>query len=63
LPADVYEAAVIRRFKNPAAVLLGSRKRGIKERPSVTKASAARHNGNLPVRPGSRPRGRPKLAG
>jgi hypothetical protein len=46
--------------KNPAAVLLGSRKRGAKERPSARKAAACRRNGNCPVRPGSRPRGAPR---
>ena len=59
-PADVYDAGVIRRFKNPAAVVLGGCKRGVKERPSAIKASAARQNGRLPVRPGGRARGRPK---
>ena len=59
-PADVYDARVIRRFKNPAAVALGGCKRGVKERPSEIKASTARLNGRFPVRLGSRPRGRPK---
>lgn len=59
-PADVYAASVIRRFKNPAAVVLGGSKRGVKERPSEIKASTARQNGRRPVRAGSRPRGRPK---
>jgi len=45
-------------LKNPAAVLLGSRKRGAKERPSTKKAASCRRNGCCPVRPGSRPRGR-----
>ena len=59
-PADVYDARLIRRFKNPAAVILGGRKRGVKECPSEIKASTARRNGRFPVRPGNRPRGRPK---
>ena len=50
----------LRPFKNPAAALLGSRKRGVKEKTSSAKQSAARRNGRLPVRPGSRPRGRPR---
>ncbi len=48
------------RFKLPAAALLGSQKRGIKERPSARKARAVRRNGSAPPRPGSRPRGRPR---
>jgi hypothetical protein len=50
----------VRPYKNPSAVLLGSRKLGVKERPSARKAEAARRNGKMPVRPGSRPRGRPR---
>jgi len=46
--------------KNPAAVLLGGLKRGIKEAPSALKASVARANGCRPVRAGQRPRGRPR---
>lgn len=48
------------RFKTPAAVLLGSLKRGAKEQPSARKAKAARINGSCLPRPGSRPRGRPR---
>ena len=59
-PADVYDAAVIRRFKNPAAAVLGTCKSGVKECPSEIKASSARENGMRPVRAGNRPRGRPK---
>jgi hypothetical protein len=44
--------------KLPQAALLGSRKAGIKERPSLRKQEAARANGRLPPRPG-RSRGRP----
>jgi hypothetical protein len=43
----------------PEAVLLGRRKRGAKERKSLAKAESSRRNGLRPVRPGSRPRGRP----
>lgn len=50
----------LRRYKLPAAVALGGRKRGVKERPSARKAKAARINGCAPPRPGSRPRGRPR---
>ena len=52
----------LRPFKLPSAVLLGSLKRGIIEKPSLRKAKAAQINGNgsAPVREGSRPRGRPK---
>ena len=55
-------AAELKRFKLPAAVMLGARKRGIKERSSIKKARAARRNGLRPVRAGSRPRGRPARA-
>ena len=47
-------------LKLPQAVLLGSLKRGRNERPSQRKAEACRRNGCCPVRPGSRPRGRPR---
>lgn len=50
-------------LKLPQAVLLGSLKRGKTERPSEAKLAAARRNGSRPVRPGSRPRGRPRSAG
>lgn len=60
LPADVFPAAVLQRFKNPDAVRLGTAKRGRKEIPSVAKREACRCNGSMPPRPGSRPRGRPK---
>ncbi len=55
--------ADLKRFKVPAAVVLGSRKRGVKEQPSAKKASAARINGRCPPRSGSRPRGRPGSLG
>jgi hypothetical protein len=50
----------VRLYKNPSAVTLGQRKRGVRERPSIKKLEAARRNGCLPPRPGSRPRGRPR---
>ena len=46
-------------YRHPAAVALGGLKTGIKEAPSIAKASAARANGRSPVRAGRRPRGRP----
>jgi len=54
-----HESAV-RLVRNPHAQLLGRRKAGIRERPSAAKAAAARVNGQMPPRPGSRPRGRPR---
>jgi hypothetical protein len=50
----------LRPFKLPSAVLLGSRKKGVVEKPSERKAMAVRLNGSCPPRPGSRPRGRPR---
>lgn len=47
-------------LKLPEAVLLGARKRGRREQPSERKAAACKANGARPVRPGSRPRGRPR---
>lgn len=49
----------VRLYRCPEAALLGSLKFGVKERPSPSKAAAARRNGSLPPRPGARPRGRP----
>ena len=49
-------------LKLPHAVMLGSLKRGKRERPSEHKAEACRRNGACPARPGSRPRGRPRKA-
>jgi hypothetical protein len=48
-------------YRHRAAVLLGSRKAGVKEKPSALKQAAARLNGCRPVRVGNRPRGRPRL--
>ena len=56
-----YDASVVRRVKNPAAVLMGKLKKGQPERPSAAKAAAARRNGLMPCRPG-RKRGRPRKA-
>lgn len=50
--------ADVRLHKSPQAVLLGSRKSGIKEHPSLRKQEAARANGSMPTRRGRR--GRPK---
>jgi hypothetical protein len=43
----------------PAARALGRLRKGVRERPSARKAASSRRNGARPVRPGSRPRGRP----
>lgn len=53
-------AILLRRYRLPEAVLLGSMKRGKRERPSAAKAAASRYNGKLPPRAHSRPRGRPR---
>ena len=50
----------VKRTKNPQAQLLGRLKAGVRERPSAAKANAARQNGGRPVKPGNRPRGRPR---
>jgi hypothetical protein len=57
---DCYDASEVRRIKNPAAVLMGSLKHGVRERQSSRKRAAARANARMPPRPGSRPRGRPR---
>jgi len=53
----------LRRYRLPEAVLLGHLKRGKKERASAVKAASSRRNGAMPVRPGSRGRGRPTADG
>ena len=53
-------ASALRPFKSPESVLLGSLKRGRKEKKSAIKAAAARRNSAMPPRPGHRPRGRPR---
>lgn len=59
---DRFDASQVHQIKNPAAVLLGAQKAGVKEQPSIRKQVAARANGCLPPREGSRPRGRPRLS-
>jgi len=54
------EIAELRKLRHPAAILMGGLKLGITERASPKKAEAARRNGRCSVRPGSRPRGRPR---
>ena len=52
-------------WRNPAAIVLGSRKAGVRERPSAVKQATARRNGAMPCRPGKRrgrPRGKPDLS-
>ena len=51
--------ADVKLYKHPAAVTLGSLKRGVRERPSAAKSNSARANGCQPCRPGKR-RGRPR---
>jgi len=55
LPADC-----VRVYQDPNAKLLGGRKLGRTERSSFVKRQTARQNGSRPVRPGRRPRGRPR---
>jgi hypothetical protein len=55
----VIRANQVQVIKNEAAILLGRFKKGIFERKSEAKASAARSNGAKPCRPG-RKRGRPR---
>jgi hypothetical protein len=49
-------------YKTPAAVVLGKLKLGRKEEKSLCKQISCRLNGARPVRPGHRPRGRPRKA-
>src|SRR5687767_9685156 len=58
--ADLYSAAILKVYKDPAAVLLGRQKRGVKEKRSGLKSRSSRMNGSCPPRQGSRPRGRPR---
>jgi hypothetical protein len=58
---DRYDASEVRRVKNPAAVLMGSLKHGVRERQSSRKQASARRNGVQPCRPGKK-RGRPREA-
>jgi hypothetical protein len=57
---DYLGAAALKPYRLPEAVLLGSLKRGKKERTSAVKAAASRRNGATPPKPGHRPRGRPR---
>lgn len=52
-------AAALTVWRRPEAVLLGTLKTGVKERKSLKKLASSQRNGSLPVKPGSRPRGRP----
>jgi hypothetical protein len=54
----VYRADQIRVFKDPAAILLGSMKSGVREKPSARKRESCMHNGRRPCARGKR-RGRP----
>jgi hypothetical protein len=51
--------ALLRPYRSPEAAVLGRAKKGVIEHKSVTKAESCRRNGAMPVKPGSRPRGRP----
>lgn len=51
----------VRLVRCAAAQILGRLKAGVRERPSPAKAVAVRVNGCMPPRPGSRPRGRPRM--
>ena len=53
-------ASTVRPFLNPAARIVGMAKRGRKEKPSLTKAEAARRNGLMPCREGRRRGRQPK---
>ena len=58
---DYLKATALRPYRSPEATLLGSLKRGKIEKKSAAKAAASRRNGAMPVRPGRRPRGRPRM--
>lgn len=57
---DVVPVDQLTVYKHPAAVVLGRLKRGCKESFSECKQITCRANGSRPVRPGHRPRGRPR---
>jgi hypothetical protein len=57
----VVDTSEVRLWKNPHAATLGRQKVGVKEQRSIRKLLAAWRNGRQPVRPGKRPRGRPRL--
>jgi hypothetical protein len=56
---DYFWVEELRPYKLPQAIALGRRKRGKSERASVTKRASSRRNGSMPVKLGSRRRGRP----
>ena len=58
-----FKASEVRRIANPAAQVLGSLKRGVRERPSEAKRRACLSNCSKPPRAGKRPRGRPRRTG
>jgi len=60
---QLFKKNELRVHKMPAAVFLGRRKLGTKEKSSVLKAMTSRANGGKPPRRGSRPRGRPRKGG
>jgi hypothetical protein len=50
-PVHTYcPVASLRRFRSPAAVLLGKRKLGVREAKSAAKAASSRRNGTMPKR-------------
>lgn len=57
---DVVSVDQLTVYRNPAAVVMGKLKAGCVEQPSERKRAACRRNGAQPVRPGHRPRGRPR---
>ena len=56
---DYFRVSELVRFKNPAAILIGSLKRGAVEQRTERKRRSCRRNGSCPPRAGSRQRGRP----
>lgn len=50
----------IKPYRLPSAIELGRQKAGVRETSSERKAESCRKNGSKPVRPGHRPRGRPR---
>lgn len=60
MQAAIFDTHDLRVYRLPAAIALGRCKRGVRERASAIKALTSRLNGNLPPRPSSRRRGRPR---
>jgi hypothetical protein len=56
---DYFWVEELRPYKLPQAVALGRRKRGKSEQASAAKRASSRRNGSMPVKLGSRRRGRP----